>query len=91
MKRIATLLAVAAGLGLAPAGMARVSHGYHVHHAREYGPHSGGHYHNVSGDWVHSPMHSSHRPAAATAHCADGSWSFSRHRRGTCSHHGGIS
>ena len=28
--------------------------------------------------------------AGATAVCADGSWSFSAHRSGTCSHHGGV-
>src|SRR5204862_8035932 len=30
------------------------------------------------------------RPARATARCADGTWSFSEHSRGTCSHHGGV-
>lgn len=29
-------------------------------------------------------------PAGATAQCRDGSYSFSQHRRGTCSHHGGV-
>ncbi|MGN6445408.1 GmrSD restriction endonuclease domain-containing protein [Amnibacterium sp.] len=29
-------------------------------------------------------------PAGATARCRDGSYSFSAHRRGTCSHHGGV-
>jgi hypothetical protein len=28
--------------------------------------------------------------AGATAVCADGSWSYSQHRSGTCSHHGGV-
>jgi hypothetical protein len=28
--------------------------------------------------------------AGATAVCADGSWSYSAHRSGTCSHHGGV-
>jgi hypothetical protein len=27
----------------------------------------------------------------ATAQCGDGTYSFSRHARGTCSHHGGVS
>src|SRR5271155_307420 len=26
----------------------------------------------------------------ATAQCCDGTWSFSLHRSGTCSHHGGV-
>ncbi len=29
-------------------------------------------------------------PAGATAKCADGTYSFSQHRSGTCSHHGGV-
>jgi hypothetical protein len=28
--------------------------------------------------------------AGATAQCRDGSYSFSEHHRGTCSHHGGV-
>jgi hypothetical protein len=29
-------------------------------------------------------------PAGATARCRDGTYSFSQHRQGTCSHHGGV-
>ena len=29
-------------------------------------------------------------PTGATAKCADGTYSFSQHRSGTCSHHGGV-
>src|SRR6266567_3670174 len=29
-------------------------------------------------------------PAGATAQCADGTYSFSLHHSGTCSHHGGV-
>ncbi|MET9145625.1 DUF3761 domain-containing protein [Streptomyces sp. NPDC004042] len=29
-------------------------------------------------------------PVGATAQCRDGSFSYSAHRRGTCSHHGGV-
>jgi hypothetical protein len=29
-------------------------------------------------------------PAGATARCRDGTYSFSQHRSGTCSHHGGV-
>jgi serine/threonine-protein kinase len=29
-------------------------------------------------------------PAGATAICNDGTYSYSQHRRGTCSHHGGV-
>ncbi len=28
--------------------------------------------------------------AAATAVCRDGTYSYSQHRQGTCSHHGGV-
>lgn len=48
-------------------------------------------YTNKSGQKVKSPEHSSTVPAGATAKCADGTYSFSKHRRGTCSHHGGVS
>jgi len=51
-----------------------------------------GHYRNVDGDVVHSPAHTDTgaTPAGASAQCRDGSFSFSAHRRGTCSHHGGV-
>jgi hypothetical protein len=29
-------------------------------------------------------------PPGATARCRDGTYSFSQHRSGTCSHHGGV-
>ena len=49
------------------------------------------HYTNVDGQTVHSPAYSSNGvPAGATAQCADGTYSFSAHRQGTCSHHGGV-
>ncbi len=51
------------------------------------------HYVNSSGRTVHSPAHSisGAAPAGATATCRDGSYSFSQHHQGTCSHHGGVS
>ena len=51
-----------------------------------------GHYRNVDGAVVHSPAHtdSGAAPAGASAQCRDGTFSFSAHRRGTCSHHGGV-
>ena len=51
---------------------------------------SEGYYTNVSGRHVHRPVFRSHEPRRASAHCRDGSWSFSRHASGTCSHHGGV-
>lgn len=48
-------------------------------------------YVNSRGRWVPSPCHSPvGPPAGASARCRDGTYSFSRSRRGTCSHHGGV-
>ncbi len=51
-----------------------------------------GHYRNVDGKIIHSPSHTAGNrvPAGASAKCGDGSYSFSQHHRGTCSHHGGV-
>jgi len=46
-----------------------------------------GYYLNVSGHCIHSP---STNPAGATAKCRDGTYSYSEHASGTCSHHGGV-
>lgn len=49
-------------------------------------------YTNSNGEWVPSPQASpSGPPSGASAQCRDGTYSFSRSRRGTCSHHGGVS
>jgi hypothetical protein len=53
-------------------------------------PSSGKTYLNVDGQRVPSPVFSDNKPAGATARCRDGSYSFSQHRQGTCSHHGGV-
>ncbi len=47
-------------------------------------------YTNVDGNQVHSPVYSNSVPAGATAQCRDGTYSFSQHRSGTCSHRGGV-
>lgn len=44
-------------------------------------------YENVNGVCVHRP---SRNPKGATAKCRDGTYSYSRHASGTCSHHGGV-
>jgi hypothetical protein len=50
-----------------------------------------GSYVNAAGNTVCSPEESPNGPpAGATAECADGSYSFSESRSGTCSHHGGV-
>jgi hypothetical protein len=50
-------------------------------------------YVNSTGNKVHSPAYTSDDsvPAGASARCRDGSYSFSQHRSGTCSRHGGVS
>jgi len=50
------------------------------------------HYTNHDGQRVHSPAHTRNGrvPTGATAHCSDGTYSFSQHHSGTCSRHGGV-
>jgi hypothetical protein len=52
-----------------------------------------GSYINIDGVRVQSPAHTKEgeQPVGASAQCRDGSYSFSRHHQGTCSHHGGVS
>jgi hypothetical protein len=52
---------------------------------------SSGYYTNVDGQRVQRPVFTDSAPSGASALCRDGSYSFSQHRRGTCSHHGGVS
>lgn len=47
-------------------------------------------YENVDGACVHRPEAAPTAPDGATARCGDGTYSFSRHRSGTCSSHGGV-
>jgi hypothetical protein len=88
LSRILTAIVVAmvmAGAGAtAPAlGKAKGDTGAHVV--------EGGTYVNSSGHMVHRPAHAvGGVPAGASARCRDGTYSFSEHRRGTCSHHGGV-
>ena len=53
-------------------------------------PASSGTYTNVDGQQSQRPVMSDSAPAGASARCRDGSYSFSTHRSGTCSHHGGV-
>ena len=48
-------------------------------------------YTNSNGTKVHVPVYKEIVPVGATAKCRDSSYSYSQHRRGTCSHHGGVS
>ncbi|HAU39994.1 MAG: hypothetical protein UV80_C0006G0036 [Candidatus Peregrinibacteria bacterium GW2011_GWF2_43_17] len=47
-------------------------------------------YINTDGDSIHSPAYADSVPSGATAICEDGTYSFSQHRQGTCSGHGGV-
>lgn len=47
-------------------------------------------YTNSEGIKVQSPTYYNSPPKGATAQCRDGTYSFSRSRRGTCSGHGGV-
>jgi hypothetical protein len=49
-----------------------------------------GTYVHSSGDTGCKPEESPTAPTGATARCADGTYSFSEHRSGTCSYHGGV-
>jgi hypothetical protein len=49
-----------------------------------------GTYKNKQGQIVPRPENCSAVPEGASAQCRDGAYSFSRNRRGTCSHHGGV-
>ncbi|OJY43816.1 MAG: hypothetical protein BGP03_07765 [Pseudonocardia sp. 73-21] len=48
-------------------------------------------YINSSGNCVPRPVAAASAPPGATAQCKDGEYSFSQHRSGTCSGHGGVS
>ena len=58
--------------------------------ARPYSTCGADSYINSSGHCVRRPVQAPRRPSGATARCRDGTFSFSEHRRGTCSHHGGV-
>ncbi|NLE79257.1 MAG: DUF3761 domain-containing protein [Rhodococcus sp.] len=51
------------------------------------GPNS---YVNADGNCIPEPVQAPTAPAGATAHCNDGTYSYSQNRRGTCSGHGGV-
>jgi hypothetical protein len=50
----------------------------------------GDYYVNSDGNCIHRPAEAPTAPAGATAKCNDGTYSFSAHRSGTCSRHGGV-
>lgn len=93
------LFAITFGLALVSGGADARPHAYggspshHRSYVGEWDLINHESYTNVSGRRVHSPSRtfSGRVPAGASATCGDGSYSFSEHHRGTCSHHGGVS
>ena len=51
---------------------------------------SDGFYRNSDGDLVPRPTTAAVSGSSPSAVCRDGTYSYSQHRRGTCSHHGGV-
>ena len=86
----AVVLALLSALALAGPADARSHHHPHAD-ASASSADSSDYYTNVSGHRVHRPIHARTAPAGASARCGDGSYSFSEHHQGTCSHHGGVS
>ncbi len=89
MRRIAIACMIAV-VGLAGSQPAAARHTRHSYHGYSAGGGSDAYYTARSGHRVHRPTVANSAPAGASAHCRDGSWSFSESRRGTCSHHGGV-
>ncbi|KAB0656475.1 DUF3761 domain-containing protein [Burkholderia diffusa] len=91
MTRIATL---SAALFVACAALPPAAHAYRASpgYANEADLDRHDTYRNRDGDTVHAPARSKSGrvPEGASARCRDGTYSFSRHRRGTCSEHGGV-
>jgi hypothetical protein len=82
---IASAAIIVAAVGSASPAYAKGGHGG--------GTHGGSCYIAASGNCVPRPTRATSPPPDATAHCADGSWSFSEHpaSSGTCHGHGGVS
>jgi Protein of unknown function (DUF3761) len=83
VRRSAALAAICAAAAIGAGGAGA--------HAHTVAPDcKAGYYLNVSHHCVRRPTHVATAPAGATAKCRDGSYSFSEHASGTCSHHGGV-
>lgn len=64
---------------------------HHLKPAKSQQQSTGRGYRNSDGQWIPSPQLSPNGPPpGASAQCRDGTYSFSRHHSGTCSHHGGV-
>jgi hypothetical protein len=90
--RLITAIIVAGGIGLAfpVAADATVGQGASPSAPLPFITCGAGEYQNSDGTCVPDPTQAPTAPPGATALCNDGSWSFSKHRSGTCSGHGGV-
>jgi len=96
MKKTLTTLTLALALTVFAFPSSHQSSAHHTatsgtHHTTSTTHHDHNYYANSSGQRVHTPVHSNSALAGATAKCGDGTYSFSAHHGGTCSHHGGVS
>jgi len=87
-KAVATAALVAASTSHASASRASVRSSHPA--GGDIGNCGGDSYVNSDGNCIERPTHAAQAPAGATAMCRDGTYSFSAHRSGTCSHHGGV-
>jgi hypothetical protein len=90
LRRIAVVLVAALLSGAAAAGApaAPQTHAFTAKQAAGAGiTCKRGYYRNSSGRCIRRPGRD---PAGATARCRDGTYSYSQHASGTCSHHGGV-
>lgn len=88
-KKIASIFLTAVFLGSAlfvPLAQAKTA----VKTVQTPAAYSTGYYTNIDNIKVKRPTFANTVPAGASAKCRDGSYSFSLHRRGTCSGHGGV-
>jgi len=96
LRRATRIAALSAALFAACAALPPPAHAYRASPGYGYGNEADldrhDTYRNRDGDIVHAPAHSKSGrvPDGASARCRDGTYSFSRHRRGTCSGHGGV-
>jgi hypothetical protein len=92
LKRLILVLGLAASFGVLAAGQQSPQQGTQSVTSGSTTLIKQGSYINSTGNTVHRPAHtvSGDIPPGASAQCRDGSYSFSQHHSGTCSHHGGV-